>query len=77
MAEIGPFAEELFFLIVKEQKGYWSQTVKEILSLNKKYPKEVVDKASQRALAYGAFQYQIVKRICEKGTYVLPLELTE
>jgi transposase len=74
MAEIGVFAEQLFFLILKEAKRYWHQPVKGILSLTKKYPKHVVELACKRALAYGVCQYQTIKKICENGTYVLPVD---
>lgn len=74
MAEIGAFAEQMFFLILKENKGYWSQPVSGILSLTKKYPVDVINLACKRAVAYGAHQYQVVKKICESGAYVLPLE---
>jgi len=74
MAEIGVFAEQLFFLILKENKTYWSQAVRGILSLTKQYPREVVEMACKRALAYGVYQYQTVKRICESGSYVLPVD---
>lgn len=74
MAGIGAFAEQLFFLILKENRSYWPQPVRGILSLTKKYPREVVDMACKRALSYGAHQYQVVKKICESGTYVLPVE---
>jgi len=59
---------------MRENKRYWPQPVRGILSLRKKYPREVVDMACKRALAYGAHQYQVVKKICESGTYVLPVE---
>lgn len=74
MKEIGTFAEQLFFLILKEQKSYWSQSVKGILALRRKYPVEILDQACKRALAYGAYRYQTVKNICENGAYALPLE---
>ncbi|MEW6571943.1 MAG: hypothetical protein AB1390_12375 [Nitrospirota bacterium] len=74
MAEIGPFAEQLFFLILKENKTYWAQPVRGILSLTKQYSREVVEMACKRALAYGVYQYQTVKRICESGSYVLPVD---
>ncbi len=60
--------------MVKEHKAYWAQPVKGILSLTKKYPIEIVNLACKRALAYGAYQYQTVKNICENGSYVLPVE---
>lgn len=74
MAEIGTDAERLFFLILHEQKAYWGDPVKGILSLTKRYPREIVEKACKRALAYGAYHYHMVKSICEKGAYLLPLE---
>jgi hypothetical protein len=74
MAQIGTFAEQIFFFIVEENKSYWAKPVKGILSLTRKYPPDVVNLACKRALAYGAYQYQMVKRICEKGTYVLPVD---
>lgn len=75
MAEIGVFAEQLFFLILKEMKSYWHQPVKGILSLTKRYSKEIVELACKRALAYGACQYQTVKKICESRAYLLPVDL--
>lgn len=74
MAEVGVFAVQIFFLILKENKGYWVQAVRGILSLTKNYPREVVDMACKRALAYGAYQYRVVRNICESGAYVLPVE---
>lgn len=74
MADIGTDAEKLFFLILHEQKAYWGNPVKGILSLTKRYPRDIVEKACARALVYGAYHYHMVKGICEKGTYVLPLE---
>ena len=74
MAEIGTFALQLFFLILEEQKRCWGQPVKGILSLTKKYPKHIVELVCKRALAYGVYHYHTVKRICENGSYVLPVE---
>ena len=74
MAQIGIFAEQLFFLILNETKTYWHQPVKGILSLTRKYPAQVVEQACKRALAYGVYQYQTVKKICENGTYTLPVD---
>jgi hypothetical protein len=76
MAQIGPFAEQLFFFMVAENDSYWAKPVKGILSLTKHYPPHVVNLACKRALAYGAYHYQTVKKICEKGTYILPLEFS-
>lgn len=74
MAGIGVFAEQLFFLILKEAKTYWHQPVRGILSLTKTYPKSIVELACKRALSYGAWQYHIVKNICQSGAYALPVE---
>jgi hypothetical protein len=76
MAQIGVFALQLFFLILEEQKNYWGKPVKGILSLTKKYPKDIVDLACKRALAYRVYHYHTVKRICENGSYTLPVEVT-
>jgi transposase len=76
MAQIGAFALQLFFLILEEQKNYWGKPVKGILSLTKKYPRDIVDMACKRALAYGVYNYHTVRRICENASYVLPVEVT-
>ncbi len=55
-------------------KNHWHQPVKGILSLTKRYPKEIVELACKRALAYGACQYQTVKKICESRAYLLPVD---
>lgn len=74
MSDIGTFAEQMFFLILKKTRYHWSCPVKGIISLTKKYPKEIVDMACKRAIAYGAYQYQTVKRMCENGSYLLPVD---
>jgi transposase len=74
MAEIGVYAEQFFFSIVDEKKSGWTRPVQGILSLTKKYPADVVNRSCQRALAYGAYNYQIVKNICQNGSYHLPVE---
>ncbi|MCK5493152.1 MAG: hypothetical protein KAJ14_08585, partial [Candidatus Omnitrophica bacterium] len=50
MAEIGSYAEQLFFAM-KENNNYWLRASQGILSLTKKYSKNVVNLACQRALA--------------------------
>jgi hypothetical protein len=64
----------LFFLILKETNTYWHQPVRGILSLTKTYPKGIVELACKRALSYGAWQYHIVRNICQNGAYALPVE---
>lgn len=74
MASIGPFSEQLFFLIVKEHPREWGRTVQGILSLLKYYPKEIVELSCKRALAFRVCKYQVIKNICENGSYNLPIE---
>jgi len=74
MLEIGPFAEQMFFVILRENTRNWGPPVSGILSLTKTYPRDVVELSCKRALVYGAYQYQTVKRICESGSYKLPVD---
>ncbi|MEA3280143.1 MAG: IS21 family transposase [Thermodesulfobacteriota bacterium] len=74
MADIGKYGEQIFFAIVDQKPRIWGQPIRGILSLTKKYPKEIVDAACKRALAFNVYKYQIVKNICANGSYVLPLE---
>lgn len=74
MAEMGKYAEQLFFLVVKHQPRDWSRTVKGIVSLKKSYPEEVINLACRRALAYDVHQYSIIKNICCNGSYNMPVE---
>ena len=74
MSDIGINAEQIFFSIVEAQPRDWGRSVRGILSLLKKYPKDVVNSACKRALAFNVHKYQTVKNICANGSYVLPLE---
>ncbi|WP_160116841.1 IS21 family transposase [Legionella sainthelensi] len=75
MAQIGAHAEQLFFSILEYKKNTWVRPVQGILSLTKKYPLEVINRSCQRALAFDAYEYSIVKNICKSGSYNLPLEM--
>lgn len=74
MKSLGPFAEQLFFLILENQKGSWYRTVQGILSLEKSYSKEIVELSCKRALAYNVYEYQKIKNICKNGSYKMPIE---
>ncbi len=74
MAEVGSYAEQIFFAIAGKQPRDWGKPVRGILSLLKKYPKEIVDLGCKRALAFNVYKYSTVKNICANGSYVLPLE---
>jgi hypothetical protein len=74
MAEVGPYAEQVFFLVREHNPRDWARTIQGILSLLKSFPEEIVELACKRALAFGIYQYQIIKNICANGSYNLPLE---
>ena len=76
MAGLGSHAEQIFFAIVEKQPRDWGKPVRGILSLLKKYPKEIVDLACKRALAFKVYKYLTVKNICANGSYVLPVEFS-
>jgi len=48
-----------------------------ILGLQRKYTKERLEGATRRALHFGVFTYQVIKRILEKEFDLLPLEFPE
>lgn len=74
MAEIGAYTEQLFFLVIQTHPREWGRIVQGILSLAKQYPKEILELACKRALAFGVCQYQIIRNICSNGSYNLPIE---
>ena len=74
MSSIGKYARQLFFFIKAKCPNYWYRPIQGILSLLKSYPKEVVNLSCKRGLAFGVYQYQIIKKICFNGSYILPLE---
>jgi len=74
MVAIGPYAEKLFSLIVGNNKQYWAQSIKGILSLRKRYPEKVIEASCKRAYFYKVKSYQIVKNIAVSGAYLLPVE---
>lgn len=74
MSNIGEHAEQLFFSILENKNNSWIRPIQGILSLTKKYPSEIINLSCQRALAFNAYEYQIVKNICKNGSYNLPLE---
>ena len=74
IAEVGPYAEQMFFAIVNRMPKVWERPVKGILSLLKKYPKDILEATGKRALAFNVSSYQTVKNICANGAYALPVE---
>jgi len=74
MAAIGNYAEQLFFCLLQYRKNGWNRSVQGIIALTKSYSPDIVNKSCKRALAYGAYGYQTIKRICQNGSYMLPVE---
>ena len=74
MAQIGEYAEQIFFYIKENHPKDWTRPVSGVLSLLKTYPKEVVNLSCKRALAFDVCQYQIIKNICLNGMYNLPID---
>jgi len=74
MAHLGTYAEQLFFLVIKEHPRDWGRTVQGILSLGKTYPDEVIEAACKRALSFGVTRYSVIRNICHNGSYHLPVE---
>lgn len=76
MLAIGPYAGQLFSLIIQQRPTDWSRSVQGILALTKKYPSAIVERSCKRAVAYGIYQYQTIKNICANGSYNLPVDFT-
>jgi transposase len=74
MSEIGEYAEQLFLLIIEKRPKDWTRIVQGILSLLKRYPKDILNLACRRALAFGIWQHQIINNICSNGSYNMPIE---
>ena len=74
MADIGPYAEQLFFMVIEKHPRDWSRTVQGVLSLVKSYPKEIVELACKRAIAFRVYHYHVIRNICHNGSYNLPVE---
>lgn len=74
MAEVGPYAEQMFFKVKEHSPADWSRTVQGILSLVKSYTKEAVELSCKRALAFDVHTYNVIKNMCRNGSYRLPVE---
>lgn len=74
LKEIGDNAGKLFKLLVKKHPYNWYNMAKGILSLQKTYPKGVIDLACQRALSFDISTYSKIRDICKSGSYNLPIE---
>ena len=74
MKQVGTDAGRLFLLVVSEYPYQWNRITQGILSLTKKFSKEIVNLACRRALAFNVVQYKTIKNICANGSYKLPIE---
>ncbi len=73
MKVIGTHGAQMFALLVQKEPYGWYRIAQGILSLKKQYSDSVVDLACQRALAFNITSYSKIKRICESGSYNLPI----
>ncbi|OCC14182.1 Mobile element protein [Dissulfuribacter thermophilus] len=48
----------------------WRRSIQGVLSLGQSFDPDVLNKACERAIVFGAISYRSVKRICENGLYV-------
>lgn len=69
MKTIGVNAHQYFIMVLEKSPGYWSQKLRPVYGLVSEFGIEVVDKASGRALAFGALDSRIIRNIIEKKLY--------
>lgn len=69
MTAIGPHVARMFLVLLEQVPTHWTPMTRGILGLRKRFGNEVIDAACRRALHYGAYSYQQVKKICENGLY--------
>ena len=79
MTEIGVNAVDFFhsFCSKSHVHKYDYRTISGVLALRKKYDNSVIDMACKRAIYYNSVTYGTVKKICEKGLIILPVERSE
>ena len=64
---IGPAAVAMMQAFIKGHPKHWKEKTQGLLSLKKTYPLSTIEQACKRALEYGAYTYQSVKNICQRG----------
>jgi hypothetical protein len=74
MANIGEDALKFYEEIVKIKNYSCYGAIRGIIALTKTYGEEAVNKACRRALHHQAFEYRVVKSICEKQLQEMELE---
>lgn len=79
MSDIGQGASRFYEAFINQDSigKYNYRSITGIIALKKKYDKNTIDGACQRALYYGVLTYSLVKKICEKGLVMLPVEFNQ
>jgi hypothetical protein len=79
MEQLGSGALAFFQAFINREGigKYDYRSITGILALRKKHDGRTIDEACKRALHFGSFTYTMVKKICEKGLVVLPIEANE
>ena len=73
--QAGPYVVA-FLIALKQYKPFsWQKSIMGVFNLVNRHSAPIVDMACKRALFYGAYSYQSVKNICNKGLYEAPAEL--
>lgn len=76
MKEIGSYAVNFFYAFCR--KGlvgkYLYHNISGVLALRKNYDNTTIDQACRRALYYNSITYGTVKKICERGLILLPVD---
>lgn len=67
--EIGPFVLDFLNHLEKAFPQSWRRSIQGVLSLGQSFEPDVLNKACERAIVFGAISYRSVKRICENGLY--------
>ncbi len=75
MKNLGINAEKLFFYLLKNKPHSWIRVVRGILSLQKEYANEIIEKSCERALAFNIDKYSAIRSICKSGAYRLPVSM--
>ena len=79
MEDIGQGALKFYDAFINQDNigKYNYRSITGIIALKKKYDKNTIDGACKRALYYGVLTYSLVKKICEKGLVMLPIECNQ
>jgi hypothetical protein len=74
MSQVGEYTKKMFGAIVKAHPKMWYGQIKGVLKLREVYSDEVINLSCKRALYFEITQYSKIRKICESGTYSLPLD---